>query len=126
MASSGPMFAILHVLWIFVVDIFKSRRRLEAENLFLHHQLNIALRRAPPRLRLYGCPYRKPKRLTRTRVSVGLTQSLFRAGVNYQFSFFKTRNGSGRSSASFPLYRHLFALNSPDSARLTHKPRPKD
>src|SRR5690349_8482745 len=48
------MFAILHVLWIFVVDIFKSRRRLEAENLFLHHQLNIALRRAPPRLRLYG------------------------------------------------------------------------
>jgi Integrase core domain len=27
------MFAILHVLWIFVVDIFKSRRRLEAENL---------------------------------------------------------------------------------------------
>jgi hypothetical protein len=48
------MFAILHVLRIFVVDIFKSRRRLEAENLFLHHQLNIALRRAPPRLRLYG------------------------------------------------------------------------
>jgi hypothetical protein len=48
------MFAILHVLWIFVLDIFKSRRRLEAENLFLHHQLNIALRRAPPRLRLYG------------------------------------------------------------------------
>jgi hypothetical protein len=48
------MFAILHVLWIFVVDIFKSRRRLEAENLFLHDQLNIALRRASPRLRLYG------------------------------------------------------------------------
>jgi hypothetical protein len=48
------MFAILHVLWIFVVDIFKSRRRLEAENLFLCHQLNIALRRAPARLRLYG------------------------------------------------------------------------
>ena len=44
------MFAILHVLWIFVVDIFKSRRRLEAENLFLHHQLNIALRR-----RRLGC-----------------------------------------------------------------------
>jgi hypothetical protein len=48
------MLAILHVLWVFVVDNFKSRRRLEAENLFLHHQLNIALRRAPPRLRLYG------------------------------------------------------------------------
>ena len=46
--------AILHLLVIFVADIFKSRRRLEAENLFLRHQLNIALRRAPLRLRLYG------------------------------------------------------------------------
>jgi hypothetical protein len=33
---------------------FKPRRRLEAENLFLRHQLNIALRGAPPRLRLHG------------------------------------------------------------------------
>ena len=48
------MFAILHLLVMFVADIFMSRRRLEAENLFLRHQLNIALRRAPPRLRLYG------------------------------------------------------------------------
>jgi hypothetical protein len=39
---------------MFVADIFKSRRRLEAENLFLRHQLNIVLRRAPPRLRLHG------------------------------------------------------------------------
>ena len=46
------MFVILHGLAIFVADMFKSRRRLEAENLFLRHQLNIALRRAPPRLRL--------------------------------------------------------------------------
>jgi hypothetical protein len=37
-----------------VVDAFKSRSRLEAENLFLRHQLNIALRRAPPHLRLRG------------------------------------------------------------------------
>ncbi len=44
----------LHILLIFVGDIFKSRRRLEAENLFLRHQLNIALRRAPRRLRLRG------------------------------------------------------------------------
>jgi hypothetical protein len=36
---------------MFVVDLLKSRHRLEAENLFLRHQLNIALRRAPPRLR---------------------------------------------------------------------------
>jgi hypothetical protein len=35
------MLAILHLLAMFVVDLFKSRRRLEAENLFLRHQLNI-------------------------------------------------------------------------------------
>jgi hypothetical protein len=49
------MFAILRAIVIFVVGLFKSRRRLEAENLFLRHQLNIALRRAPRRLRLRGC-----------------------------------------------------------------------
>jgi hypothetical protein len=48
------MFAILHALGMFVVDLFKSRTRLEAENLFLCHQLTIALRQAPPRLRLRG------------------------------------------------------------------------
>jgi hypothetical protein len=48
------MFTILHALGMFVADQFKSRSRLEAENLFLRHQLNIALRRAPPRLRLRG------------------------------------------------------------------------
>jgi transposase InsO family protein len=35
-----------------MANLFKSRRRLEAENLFLRHQLNIALRRAPGRRRL--------------------------------------------------------------------------
>jgi hypothetical protein len=48
------MFTILHALGMVVADLFKSRCRLEAENLFLRHQLNIALRRAPPRLRLHG------------------------------------------------------------------------
>ena len=48
------MLAILHLLATFVADLFKSRCRLEAENLFLRHQLNIALRRTPPRLRLRG------------------------------------------------------------------------
>jgi hypothetical protein len=48
------MLAILQMLGMFVADIFKSRCSLEAENLFLRHQLNIALRRAPQRLRLYG------------------------------------------------------------------------
>jgi hypothetical protein len=35
-----------------VIDLFKSQRRLEAENLFLRHQLNIAVRRAPRRFPL--------------------------------------------------------------------------
>jgi hypothetical protein len=48
------MFAILHALGMFVADLFKSRCRLEAENLLLRHQLVIALRRTPPRLRLHG------------------------------------------------------------------------
>jgi transposase InsO family protein len=48
------MLAILHMLAMFVADLFKSRRRLEAENLFLRHQLTIALRQAPSRLRLHG------------------------------------------------------------------------
>jgi hypothetical protein len=48
------MFALLHLLAMFVIDFFKSLRRLEAENLFLRHQLSIALRRAPSGLRLRG------------------------------------------------------------------------
>jgi hypothetical protein len=48
------MVAILHALGMFIADLFKSRTRLEAENLFLRHQLDIALRRALPRLRLHG------------------------------------------------------------------------
>ena len=48
------MFAVLYSLTMFVTDFFKSPRRLEAENLFLRHRLSIALRRAPPRLRLRG------------------------------------------------------------------------
>jgi transposase InsO family protein len=48
------MFAILHALGMFVADMFKSRRCLEAENLFLRYQLYIALRRAPPQPRLQG------------------------------------------------------------------------
>ncbi len=48
------MFAILHALVMFVLDLFKLRSRLEPDNLFLRHQLAIALRLAPPRLRLHG------------------------------------------------------------------------
>src|SRR5437868_3714572 len=48
------MFAILRSLGMFVADLFKSQCGLEVENLFLRHQLSVALRRAPPRLRLRG------------------------------------------------------------------------
>ena len=47
------MIAMIHLLGTFVANLFKSRHRLELENLFLRHQLNIALRRTP-RLRLRG------------------------------------------------------------------------
>jgi len=48
------MFGIVHLLGAFVASLFKSPRRLEVENLFLRHQLNIAMRRAPHHLRLRG------------------------------------------------------------------------
>jgi hypothetical protein len=48
------MLAIVHLLGMHVADLFKSRRRLEVENLFLRHQLNILLRRTPQRLQLRG------------------------------------------------------------------------
>src|SRR6266576_1293655 len=48
------MLAILYAFGMFVADLFKSRSRLEAENLFLRHQLNLALRQKPPRIRLQG------------------------------------------------------------------------
>ena len=35
------MFAILHSLAMFVIDFFKSPHRLQAENLFLRHQLRL-------------------------------------------------------------------------------------
>jgi len=48
------MLTLLHALGTFILDLFKSRRRLQAENLFLRHQLNIALRKASPRAQLRG------------------------------------------------------------------------
>ena len=48
------MVAILRLLAVFIANLFKSRRQLEAEILFLRHQLNIALRQRPTRLPLRG------------------------------------------------------------------------
>ncbi len=48
------MTSVLLAVVIFVTNLFKSRGRLEAENLLLRHQLNVALRHALARLRLRG------------------------------------------------------------------------
>ena len=48
------MFGMLYLLGTFFANLFRPQRRLETENLFLRHQLNIALRGAPHRLRLRG------------------------------------------------------------------------
>ena len=48
------MLAILYALGMFVADLVKSRSRLEAENVFLRHQLILALRQKGPRIRLRG------------------------------------------------------------------------
>ena len=40
------MLALLHLFGVLVANRFRSRRRLEIENLFLRHQLNILQRRA--------------------------------------------------------------------------------
>jgi hypothetical protein len=48
------MLAFLQLLGTFVANLFRSRRQLEVENLFLRHQLNIALRGAPHRVRFRG------------------------------------------------------------------------
>ena len=48
------MLAFFLLLGTFVANLFRSRRWLEVENLFLRHQLNIALRGAPHRLRFRG------------------------------------------------------------------------
>src|ERR1700704_491944 len=48
------MLALIHLFVLLISHRFKSRRRLEIENLYLRHQLNIAMRRGPRRLRLRG------------------------------------------------------------------------
>jgi transposase InsO family protein len=48
------MFTVLRAFAILDGNLFKSRQRLEAENLLLRHQLNVALRHAPARFRLRG------------------------------------------------------------------------
>jgi hypothetical protein len=98
------MFAILHALGMFVADLFKSRTRLEAENLFLRHQLTIALRQAQPRLRLRGSDCALLIGITRLWPSLlGMTQVVqpetilrwHRAGFKMYWRW-KSRNRAGR------------------------------
>jgi hypothetical protein len=46
------MLGMVELLLHWLVSLVKSRRRLEAENLVLRHQVNILRRRAPRRLSL--------------------------------------------------------------------------
>ena len=48
------MFALIQLFVALVFNRFKSPRRLEIENLYLRHQLNIALRQTRHRFRLTG------------------------------------------------------------------------
>ena len=98
------MFAILYALGMFVADLFKSRCRLEAENLRLRHQLTMALRRAPPRLRLLGSDRALLIRMTRLWPSlIGAVQVVqpetilrwHRAGFRACWRW-KSRNKAGR------------------------------
>lgn len=45
-AHPAAMLALLHLLLALIFDRIKSLRRLEIENLYLRHQLNIAMRKA--------------------------------------------------------------------------------
>ena len=44
----------LQLAWIWFCNLFKSERRLKAENIALRHQLNVAIRRMPRRPNLTG------------------------------------------------------------------------
>ena len=46
------MLTLIHLFIVLICSRFKSRHRLEIENLYLRHQLNIAMRRIVHRLRL--------------------------------------------------------------------------
>src|SRR4029079_9116224 len=90
---------------MFVADLFKSRSRLEAENLFLRHQLTIAMRRGPPRLRLRGSnralliwmtpPLAEPARHG-PGGSAGDYPAVASCGLQSLLGLERSRNGAGR------------------------------
>jgi hypothetical protein len=98
------MLALLHLIAVLVCDLFKSRSRLEAENLFLRHQLNIALRRAPSRIRLSG--YDRVLLVLMTRVWPGLLSvaQVVQPGtiLRWHRAGFSTRAGSPETGRAGP------------------------
>ena len=98
------MLALLYALGMFVADLFKSHSRLEAENLFLRHQLTLTLRQKRPRIRLRGSDRALLVWMTRLWPSLlGATQVVqpetilrwHRAGFK-AFWRWKSRNRAGR------------------------------
>jgi transposase InsO family protein len=117
------MFAILHALGMFVADLFKSRCRLETENLLLRHQLTIAMRQAPTRLRLRGSDRALLTWMTRVwptlldAVQVVQPETILswqRAGFK-MFWRWKSRNRAGRPRIDRGL-RHLIRRMSRENA----------
>src|SRR5438270_6857195 len=76
------MLAVIYLLGTFIADLLKARRRLEVENLFLRHQLNIILRRPPQRLRLRGSDRALMVWMTRLPPPVDVTRHLRSARSN--------------------------------------------
>src|SRR5215471_17695801 len=98
------MLVLIQLLVALISNRLKSPRRLEIENLYLRHQLNIALRRAPNRLRLRGVDWAFLVWMTRLWPSLlGLTRVVrpdtvlrwHRAGFRAYWRW-KSRGRSGR------------------------------
>jgi hypothetical protein len=69
---------MLPLIGIFVANLFKPRRQLEIENLFLHHQLNICMRQARHRRRWPPPETAKTIAWDKAREAVALLRALIR------------------------------------------------
>ena len=98
------MLALMQLFVAFVSNRFKSPHRLEIENLYLRHQLNIALRQTRHRFRLKGADrallvwmtWLWPSMLSLSRVvQPGTILRWYRAGFRAYWRW-KSRRRSGR------------------------------
>jgi hypothetical protein len=105
------MVAMLRLIAALIANLFKSRRRLEAENLFLRHQLNVAVRRRPSRLPLRGSDRALLVWMTRLPSLLGLARVVepatilrwHRAGFRSYWRW-KSRKQAGRPRIDRGLY----------------------